>query len=120
MLSKMSKKIMVCHTTSTYPQNFADFSHSSRSSYLCPHAIAAAIKKTSIEALVSEFYTVETLASAYAKNICLINTDVKTSGLTIEGEGKVVDIFSPASRRPPGRPRKSKILSTGKIRVSTC
>lgn len=62
----------------------------------------------------------ETLASAYAKNICLINTDVQASGLTIEGEGEVVDIFPPESRRPPGRPRKSKILSTGKIRVNTC
>ncbi|KAL0846362.1 hypothetical protein Bca101_019608 [Brassica carinata] len=67
-----------------------------------PHAIAAAIKeKTSNEALVSDFYTVKTIASAYAKIIVLISTDVKASGLTIEGVGEAVQIFPPASRRPP-------------------
>lgn len=85
----------------------------------CPHAIAAAIKeKSSIEALVSEFYTVETLASAYSETIVPITTNVNPSEVSNESEGEAIHIFPPSSRRPPGRPRKSRILSTGEIRVS--
>lgn len=84
----------------------------------CPHAIAAAIQeKKGIEALVSDYYSVETLSSAYSGNIFPITADVIATGLTIEGEEEAVKIFPPASRRPPGRPRKSRILSTGEIRV---
>ncbi|XP_013751523.1 uncharacterized protein LOC106453867 [Brassica napus] len=46
----------------------------------CAHAIAAAIKeKKSIESLVSEFYTIDTLAAAYARNILPISSDVNAS-----------------------------------------
>ncbi|KAH0917888.1 hypothetical protein HID58_025548, partial [Brassica napus] len=86
----------------------------------CPHAIAAAIKeKKSIEELVSSFYTVATLASAYADNILPISNNVNSSEVKINGEGEEVAIFPPASKRPPGRPRKTRILSTGEIRMKT-
>lgn len=86
----------------------------------CPHAIAAAIKeKKSNEELVSSFYTVATLASAYADNILPISNNVNASEVKINGEGEEVAIFPPASKRPPGRPRKTRILSTREIRVST-
>lgn len=81
----------------------------------CPHAIASAIKeKVNIESLVSNFYTTKTLASAYAEDIVPITNETTTNGEASQGGV----MFPPASRRPPGRPRKSRILSTGEIRVS--
>ncbi|CAN6931189.1 unnamed protein product, partial [Brassica oleracea] len=85
----------------------------------CPHAIAAAIKENvSIESLVSDFYTLKTLAAGYAEDIVPIRSEVNTCGITIDGQNEPLQIFPPASRRPPGKPRKSRILSTGEIRVS--
>ncbi|WZY79087.1 hypothetical protein YC2023_025471 [Brassica napus] len=55
------------------------------------------------------------LASAYAKDILPITNN--TNGVTIEGEEASLHIFPPVTRRPPGRPRKSRILSTGEIRL---
>lgn len=87
----------------------------------CPHAIAAAIKKgVRIETLVSNFYTVDTLAHAYADDIVPISNEENTTEAVIEGAAEPVVIFPPSSRRPPGRPRKTRILSTGEIRVSMC
>lgn len=85
----------------------------------CPHAIAAAIKdKVSIESLVSDFYTLKTLAAGYAEDIVPISSEVNNRGITIDGLNEPLQIFPPASRRPPGRPRKSRILLTGEIRVN--
>lgn len=84
----------------------------------CSHSIAAAIKeKVRIESLVSKFYSAETLACAYAEDILPIEADSQPSEAIGEGVGEPVAIFPPSSRRPPGRPRKSRILSTGEIRV---
>ena len=84
----------------------------------CHHAIAAAIKdKVTIESLVSEFYTLKTLAAGYAEDIEPITDDVNNCGITVDGQQEPLLIFPPASRRPPGRPRKSRILSTGEMRV---
>ncbi|KAH0926489.1 LOW QUALITY PROTEIN: hypothetical protein HID58_018745 [Brassica napus] len=86
----------------------------------CAHAIAAAIKeKKSIESLVSEFYTIDTLAAAYARNILPISSDVNASCQATDGEFQSMQIYPPTSRRPPGRPRKSWILSTREIRMKT-
>nr|VDD54919.1 unnamed protein product [Brassica oleracea] len=85
----------------------------------CSHAIASAIKgKVRIESLVSDFYSLETLNSAYAGDIVPITTEIETREGITETEGEPVIIFPPSSRRPPGRPRKSRILSMGEIRVS--
>ncbi|CAN7105826.1 unnamed protein product [Brassica rapa subsp. narinosa] len=86
----------------------------------CPHAIAAAIKeKSSIESLVSDFYTIDTLVAAYAGNILPISSEVNPSIEGTEGESESIQICPPTNRRPPGRPRKSRILSTGEIRMKT-
>ncbi|KAH0909149.1 hypothetical protein HID58_032470 [Brassica napus] len=83
----------------------------------CSHAIASAIKeKVSIESLVSDFYTVENLSLVYGEDILPISNESNTSGASTEVVGEAVEIFPPSSRRPPGRPRKSRILSTGEIR----
>ncbi|KAG5378394.1 hypothetical protein IGI04_026236 [Brassica rapa subsp. trilocularis] len=81
------------------------------------HAIASAIKeKVSIESLVSDFYTVENLSLVYGEDILPISNESNTSGPSTEVVGEAIEIFPPSSRRPPGRPRKSRILSTGEIR----
>ena len=87
----------------------------------CSHALASAIKeKVSIESLVSDFYTVENLSLVYGEDILPISNEGNTSGASTEVVGEAVEIFPPSSRRPPGRPRKSRILSTGEIRVTNC
>lgn len=87
----------------------------------CPHAIAAAIKeKVCIKDLVSSYYSVETLAAAYAVDIVPISTQVQTTEDITEGEGEPSKIYPPRRRCPPGRPRKSRIMSTGEIRVNIC
>lgn len=84
----------------------------------CPHAIASAIKeKIRIESLVSEFYSIQTLASAYAEDIVPVGTEVPGSQGLGEDGGEQIVICPPSSRRPPGRPRKSRIFSAGEIRV---
>lgn len=86
----------------------------------CPHAIAAAIKqKISVESLVSGFYTLETLVSAYADDIVPISAGTDHSRMDNMGNVEEIKIFPPTTRRPPGRPRKSRILSTGEIKVCT-
>lgn len=84
----------------------------------CSHAIAAAIKeKISVESLVSEFYNLEKLQSAYAEAVYPICDAAGDIELNVEEQCGNVTIFPPATRRPPGRPRKNRILSTGEIRV---
>lgn len=84
----------------------------------CSHAIAAAIKeKISVESLVSEVYSLDRLTSAYRDAIF----PICETGLDREhqdnGGLSGVEIFPPATRRPPGRPRKKRILSAGEIKV---
>lgn len=82
----------------------------------CSHAISAAIKaKVSLETLVSGVYSLECLASAYQNDI-FPAADANT-GANQDNETVVLEVLPPATKRPPGRPRKSRILSTGEIRV---
>ncbi|CAN6925221.1 unnamed protein product, partial [Brassica oleracea] len=83
-----------------------------------PHANASSIKEgISIESLVSDYYTLGTPSSAYAEDILPISNDMNPNGVTIEREGAPLEIFPPVTRRPPDRPHKSRILSTGEIRM---
>lgn len=86
----------------------------------CPHAIAAAIrKKISVESLVSDVYSLNTLTAAYTHAIFPISEPGVVTDASSVGEVAGIEIFPPATRRPPGRPRKRRILSTGEIRVCT-
>ncbi|CAG7878667.1 unnamed protein product [Brassica rapa] len=82
----------------------------------CSHAIAASIKaKVKVESLVSEVYSVECLGNAYKVDIFPVSKinpaeDEQTEAVSLE-------VLPPATRRPPGRPRKSRILSAGEIRM---
>lgn len=83
----------------------------------CSHAIAAAIMgKKRVDTFVSEVYSLKSLAAAYEEEIYPIS---KMNPTESEGSSSVnMDILPPATRRPPGRPRKTRILSAGEIKVS--
>lgn len=86
----------------------------------CAHAIAAAItEKISVESLVSDIYILDKLASAYTDVVYQITDAVCGIEQIVEGGTGNLKIFPPVTKRPPGRPRKSRILSTGEIRVRT-
>ncbi|XP_013745523.2 uncharacterized protein LOC106448146 [Brassica napus] len=82
----------------------------------CSHAISAVIKsKTRVETLVSGVYSLECLATAYKDEIFPISNNMTGEHRNI---GAVdMEVLPPATKRPPGRPRKSRILSTGEIRM---
>ncbi|KAL0713457.1 hypothetical protein Bca4012_020435 [Brassica carinata] len=76
----------------------------------CAHAITAAItEKISMKSLVSDVYNLDNLASAYTDAIYPISDAVRATELTVNGGSNNLEIFLPASRRPPGKPRKSRI-----------
>lgn len=86
----------------------------------CAHAIAAAItEKISVESLVSDIYSLDKLASAYTDVVYPITDAVCGTEQIVEGGTGNLKILPPVTKRPPGRPRKSRILSTGEIRVRT-
>ncbi|KAL0740981.1 hypothetical protein Bca4012_082494 [Brassica carinata] len=82
----------------------------------CPHAISAAIKaKVKVETLVSEVYSLECLVAAYKDDIYPVS---KINTEEYQEDGAVdLEILPPATKRLPGRPRKSMILSTGEIKM---
>lgn len=83
----------------------------------CPHAIAAAIKgKISVESLVLSAYTVEELRSAYAGSVLLVPDFDWMADLVTDSGG--MNLYPPATRRLPGRPKKQRFFSRGEKIVS--
>lgn len=82
----------------------------------CTHAVAAAVNsKTMVETLVADEYSNEYWGYSYGGSINLAdNLDLDVA--TPEGDCGM-RLLPPRTRRPPGRPRRSKILSAGEIRV---
>lgn len=87
----------------------------------CIHAIAAATRaQIRIDSLVDDCYSRSTYRAAYSK---IINHVVEYESIEIlssESSVSGVEINPPSSRRPPGRPRKSQILSRGEFQVNVC
>lgn len=82
----------------------------------CSHAISASIYgKVRVETLVSDVYSMDSLAAAYKGDIFPVSKIDSSPNLETDTTG--FEVLLPATRRPPGRPRKSRILSTGEIRV---
>lgn len=82
----------------------------------CSHAISAAIKgKMRVDTFVSEVYSLKSLEVAYKEDIYPISR-INTNEFQ-ENAAVTMEVLSPATRCPPGRPRKSRILSVGEIRV---
>lgn len=84
----------------------------------CKHAVAAAIHaRQSVESKVDVFYSNNYWASAYSGSINPAEqTNVSAYRFGVNGENG--HLRPPATRRPPGRPRKARIPSRGEFSVS--
>lgn len=83
----------------------------------CSHAIVAALKaEVNVHTLVTEYFKVSVLRSAY-EGISKPNT-VNTSETEIKILLAGQRLCPPATRRPPGRPKKQCFSSRGEKRVS--
>ena len=81
----------------------------------CTHVVSAAVtSKMSAETLVAEEYSNDYWGMAYSGTINPVHGG--QVGQAEEG-GDDMKLLPPRTRRPPGRPRKCRILSAGEIRV---
>lgn len=84
----------------------------------CTHAVAAANRnKISVASLVSDCYSLTTYKATYATAINPVVEGDDLENLPSQMSALNIDLNPPASRRPPGRPRKSRILSRDEVRV---
>lgn len=82
----------------------------------CTHAVAAAVNSNqSAETLVAEEYSNEYWRLAYGGTINPVHDCQFDSESATGGDG--MKLLPPRTRRPPGRPRKSRILLAGEFRV---
>ena len=85
----------------------------------CVHAVAAAIHSNRrVDSLVGEKYTRNIWAAGYSMSI-----NPKGSYMTHAPEPDTLgslQLAPPTTRHPPGRPKKSRILSKGKFKVRCC
>lgn len=86
----------------------------------CTHAVAASVtSKRSVESLVADEYRNSYWEMAYSGTIYPVTNAENTQA----NHGSEVDegmiLLPPSTRRPPGRPRKTRIPSSGEIRVIT-
>lgn len=80
----------------------------------CSHALAAAGRAgMATKSMVGAAYFAETWHSAYEEKIY----PIPSIGGTIFGGTYSGDLLPPAVKRPPGRPRKQRILSIGEDKV---
>lgn len=83
----------------------------------CTHAVASAVGcKTRVDSLVDNEYTTAYWRLAYAQSIYPVEDVTEVD--KISEELKDLHLGPPATRRPPGRPRKQRFLSRGEFRVS--
>ncbi|XP_048634070.1 uncharacterized protein LOC125608157 [Brassica napus] len=84
----------------------------------CTHAIAAASRvKVRVDSLVGDFYSLETYKTAYASIIYPVGEEERIEILSNDSTNELDDINPPSSRRPPGRPKKTRILSRGEYQT---
>ncbi|VVA91703.1 unnamed protein product [Arabis nemorensis] len=82
----------------------------------CSHGVAAALRaKVKVDSLLADEYTNRYLKMAYSQSI-YPTADVPTGLRTTIADLK---LLPPSIRRPPGRPRKTRITSRGEIRITT-
>ncbi|XP_019097384.1 PREDICTED: uncharacterized protein LOC109131166 [Camelina sativa] len=83
----------------------------------CPHVIAAATRLgVSIDTFVDTAYFEETIRHSYEEKIYPIPS-VGGHTTADAASGTRGDLNPPRSRRPPGRPKKIRILSRGEFKV---
>ncbi|KAL0898723.1 hypothetical protein Bca101_082684 [Brassica carinata] len=84
----------------------------------CTHAIAAATRyKVPVDTLADEYYSLAYYREAYSNPINPVVDIENVETLTSDNSDSVVEINPPTSRRPPGRPRKTRIFSRGEYQV---
>lgn len=84
----------------------------------CIHALAAATRyQIRVDSLVGECYSLSTYKAAYAEIIYPVVGYESIEILSSDGSESQASLNPPASRRPPGRPRKNMILSRGEFEV---
>ncbi|CAF2084393.1 unnamed protein product, partial [Brassica rapa] len=84
----------------------------------CIHAIAAATRyKIRVDTLVGECYSLNTYRASYAEKINPVVGYEDIEILSSDGSEGQVSLNPPASRRPPGRPRKNRLLSRGEFEM---
>ncbi|WZY73100.1 hypothetical protein YC2023_005340 [Brassica napus] len=84
----------------------------------CTHAIAAATRvKVRVDSLVRDCYSLETYKTAYASIIYPVGEEERIEILSNDSTNELDDINPPSSRRPPGRPKKTRILSRGEYQT---
>lgn len=83
----------------------------------CSHVVAAATRiGMSVDSFVAGAYFEETLRLAYAEKIYPIPS-VGDPSSTNHAAGTTSELHPPNVRRPPGRPKKIRILSRGEFKV---
>jgi len=83
----------------------------------CPHAIAAAVAEgVPIQGLMAPEYSVESWRMSYQETIKPVPNvgDVFALPEPIAS----LHLFLPATRKPPGRPKKKRIISRGEFTVN--
>ncbi|XP_048637596.1 uncharacterized protein LOC125609998 [Brassica napus] len=84
----------------------------------CIHAIAAATRyKIRVDTLVGECYSLNTYRASYAEKINPVVGYEDIEILSSDRSEGQVSLNPPASRRPPGRPRKNRLLSRGEFEM---
>lgn len=82
----------------------------------CTHVVSAAVHSgLKVETLVAEEYNNAYWAQAYGGSINPAHGAELVAETTVGDVG--VKLLPPGTSRPPGRPRRSRILSAGKLRV---
>ncbi|WZZ70620.1 hypothetical protein YC2023_081990 [Brassica napus] len=82
----------------------------------CSHAIAAALKaNVKVEGLIGDVYTINYLKAAYAEHVLPpVELD---SGHRLADDVASITLNPPATRRPPGRPRKKRLFSREEVKM---
>lgn len=84
----------------------------------CTHAIAVATRnRILVEPMVAEFYSLVNYKAAYARTIQPAVEQDTIEVLSVNSTDSQLNVNPPASRRPPGRPRKNRFLSRGEFQV---
>ena len=84
----------------------------------CAHAVAAAIfARESVDSKVAVYYSNKYWGLAYSGSINPAEeANIEVYKFGVDGEDG--HLLPPATRRPPGRPRKARIPSRGEFKVS--
>ncbi|CAF1930165.1 unnamed protein product [Brassica oleracea] len=91
-----------------------NFNHSR---YLAHTQLQPPQRKVRVDSLVGDWYTIKTYRTAYAGCIAPAVEHESIELLSSDDSGSQIEVNPPSTRRPPGRPKKSRILSRGEFQL---